>query len=242
MLENLVFDRHEVLEPAFRFGKMGSQLFGVNVAIFVLYLAWQRIVSGAPSGLSSLSGGLENIDIMALLGGLGFNFVSTFLFRSVSVFVDELVAPIMYCAQCGPLQAGGRALALFVRSPGAMMSWAIVRFILGIVCGLVTLTLLGAGLLATLTLVGVTVVPALLLMHAEVGGSLFLGLTIIGLVLALGLFLPQLVVMSAPGIMLLKSFSIYCLQGVDPEIEMLPFDGRDTIAAEIRVHPPETAV
>ena len=43
------------------------------------------------------------------------------------------------------------------------------------------------------------------------------------------LVIPQLLILSSPAAVLTKSFSIYCLQQIDPEICMLPEGGRFTI-------------
>lgn len=218
MLEDLVFDRHEVLEPGFRFGKPGRQLFGLQLCVFALSL-----LAGALTGPSSSL--LRNLDLAVLLQGLGI----WFALRCASVFLDEILAPIMYCGQCGPGPAMARVLAFTSRRPAGVLGWALGRFFLGIGCGIAFVGVAGACMLGTWMLLCLLAFPLMLLLHPETGSPVAVGLMMVTGGLACAALLPQILVLSVPGIVLLRVFSIYSLQSLDEELEMLPLSGRGTI-------------
>jgi hypothetical protein len=233
-LENVIYNRHAVLEPSSRLKGLGTRVFGfyasIFLAIFVTFFGGALAVGVGASAMPSPSGGAA---AAMILGGLGlFLAVLIPLMLAMTVLfavTDDLVIPIMYRDNCGVLAGFKKFFGLAKSNIGNLILWFLCRMVFLAMLGMIQLIaycLVGA---VSGMAVGAIAVPVYMLAHLDIQqtpGMLLAGTSAIAW-LALA-FLPC-VMLSSPSATFGKCFSMYCLEMFDSSIVLLPSSGLGTV-------------
>ena len=233
MVEDIVYDREAILEPAGRLRRLGSSYFwftiawGCAVALPLILVGGACFAIFAPDfGQQLQRGDFSSLFVMIGLGLLIILPLSL-LIGAFGMFCDELVIPLMYREDLTAVPALKLLFSLVRRNPGQWFLFWLVHCILSVVGGLFTgmCLLLIVGMASMLILL-VSAVPGVAV--GCVAGStpgFALGTSIF---VAGGVFilLPLALCVGVPLVVFKRCFSIYCLQSFEPSFEMLPANGR----------------
>ena len=235
-LENVVFDRHSILEPAFRLRKLGAKLFGFY---FLIYLGLLLLFFAGAAGVGGVVYALRDSEaaagvglVMSIVCGAFLLFALLFALLIFNHVCDELVVPVMYRDDCGPVAGWRRVAGLLGGHKSDFLIWILVRLVLGVIATLLTLVLALACLLLSGMVVALFAIPVAVVAQPDLDSGPGVALIVAGVLAFLALFLPLALTVSSPAAVCCKSFSLYWLQQIDDETQMLPVSGRLTVESE----------
>lgn len=235
-VENIVYDRDSILEPAWRLKGLGTRVFGFYMSAFIAVFALAFGIAILFGGSAALIGPhmSEGTAAAALLGGIGLLLVVAIPLILVSSVVfavtDDLVVPIMYRDNCGVIE-GFSKLRGVVKEAGVknFLLWFFSRMAVGAVWGIIYLMVVMVIGLLTALLVSACTVPVFMLGSLKATDGAGIALICVAGLGWLALTMPIWMLFASPGITFLKCFSIYALQAWDPTTQLLPSNGLGTV-------------
>jgi hypothetical protein len=253
MVEDMVYDREAVIEPAGRLMRLGNSYFAFTVAWGLSTLLGAGAIVGAGAMLfgSSITKAIESQNLGLILGALaGLAMVMlpvTIVIGTFGMVCDELVIPLMYRQDLKAIPALKLVWSTIQRNPAKWACFVLVHTLLSMGVGMVTMLVLCTVIFTCLFVLGIaSVVPGMAI--GMVAGAAA-GIGVGGLIFTAGVviaILPLLLCAYVPMLVFMRCFSIYCLQDFEPGFEMLPVSGRAVLdvgasAATTSIGVPATA-
>lgn len=223
LVENIVHDREEIMEPWSRLSQLGWSVFWWGfVFVLVSSLAIGALVGLPAVGIAAMgSGGNEGAYLM---------FIPLFFWALLVIipccfvqgYFQEIVIPLMYRQNCSAKEAWALFTPMFNAQKGKWILYMVIHFFI-VLAGNIATQL--AGLLVLLAVGLVLAIPTIAAFAA--GGKVagIVCLVVVGCIFIAACFVIG-ALFSMPVTVAARSFSMYILQQVAPEYGFLPLGGR----------------
>jgi len=230
LLENVVYDRHSLLEPLGRLKGRGLSLLLFTMAVLLAILVpYGLTVTGGAVAFSVAFPNPED-NVAALILGILMvlaSLLGVMLFLgAILATTNDLVVPVMYRQQVSPTAGWG---LLWPGLRQRKLDWFLILLVqLGLSLGggmAVLFALLAIALVAGLILLVICGIPAFLCFNQGLEAPAML-IAIAGGALLLLLILGGSFFLQMPVTILVRCFGVYALQQIMPEFGLLPLGGR----------------
>lgn len=226
LIENILHDRDALAEPMSRLGSLGTSVFGWSLGSGTVLFGAGAVMlyTLAPAAPSQQATPQQLVEFIFAVMGVMVPLMLAILV--VNVVTNEIVVPLMYHGNLGSLSAWGRTLQLAAARPLAWMGWLLVRGLLGVASSCVAGTLSCIVLLFAALAIGV---PAFILGLVLQAQAAIIGICALAALGFVGVMIPVVLLIATPFTVLTRCFSLYWLQAMVPDLQLLPAGGRGLV-------------
>lgn len=229
LVENIVHDRHALLEPFSRLSRLGWSVLWWGFAFFCGWFVVMGLLVGAPAGAIALAAD-DNPGVLLMFIPLLMWAAVVFIPLSfINGYFQEIVVPLMYRQNCTAGEAWAIFKPMFNAQKGKWIGYMVIHFFLVVAGGIATGVM---GLMVLLLVALVVGLPAFAI-YAAAGTTAGVIAGVVAFLIFLFVSICVTALFSAPVTVVARSFSMYILQQVAPEYGFLPLGGRPVSPTQI---------